>query len=286
MTWWLLALIAAFAEASKDLLTKRWIDKIDETVVAFGLALFSLPIIVLALLFKGLPAVGANYWYYQSAGTVLDVVGILLYLKAVKSSDLSVILPLKMLTPLFMLILSPIMIGEYPTLIGIGGVFLIILGSYLLNISAWKDGPFAPFHALLSDRGARLMLLCAFIFSFCCMCHKSAISLSSPLFYGVTHQAGMALILGFLVLRKSKKIRSECRTYVFPLISVGLVASLIVVSIFSAFDGGIAVYATSLKRTSVLMTIVLAAFFYREKGLRDKLCGATVMVSGAALTVF
>lgn len=44
------------------------------------------------------------------------------------------------------------------------------------------------------------------------------------------------------------------------------------------------VYVTSIKRTSVLMSICLSYLFLKEGGIKERFAGATVMVTGAIIT--
>ena len=67
-----------------------------------------------------------------------------------------------------------------------------------MNLKSSQQGPWAPFQALLNDRGARLMLITAAIWAVCNTVHKLGMAASSPLFYGASLQATLALTLAFL----------------------------------------------------------------------------------------
>ena len=87
------------------------------------------------------------------------------YMKAIKASDLSITVPMLTFSPLFLLITSPLTLGEFPNLFGLFGILFIVAGSYMLNIKQRKEGWLVPFKALLSQNGPKFMLIVAFLWS-------------------------------------------------------------------------------------------------------------------------
>ena len=165
MTWLILGILTAFFEAVKDVLGKQNLQKSDEYVVAWSLSFFSVIFLLPWVLSTGIPPLNSQYWLALLIGGSINAVTALLYMKAIKLSDLSLTLPLVALTPLFMLLTSPLMVGEYPKPFDYIGILLIVAGSYLLNIKEKSKGYLAPFKALLSEPGPKLMLIVAFLWS-------------------------------------------------------------------------------------------------------------------------
>jgi len=109
-----------------------------------------------------IPLLGSQYWIALLVDGTLNVIATILQLKAIKISDLSLTIPLLAFTPLFLLFISPLILGQYPTPLGIIGVILIVIGSYVLNIQRRNAGYLAPFKAMLKHRCPRFMLYTAF----------------------------------------------------------------------------------------------------------------------------
>src|SRR2546430_12978278 len=111
MLWPLFALLTAVCESLKDVSGKKSLRDADEYVVAWALGAFALPVLLPALLFSGVPVIGPDFWIVLIADGTLNALAALLYIKAIKYSDLSITVPLVTFTPLFLLITSPLTVG-------------------------------------------------------------------------------------------------------------------------------------------------------------------------------
>lgn len=105
----------------------------------------------MVLLFIDAPQVGNKFWLALLVSGFLNRISYTLYLRAIKISDLSIIAPITTFSPLFLLITSPLIVGEFPQLFGTIGVLLIVLRSYLLNLKQKHQGYLAPFRAIITD---------------------------------------------------------------------------------------------------------------------------------------
>jgi uncharacterized membrane protein len=156
MVWFIFAFLTALFEATKDVFSKKSLKDVDEYVVAWSLPFFALPFLLPILLFTGIPPLGERFWRALVIGGTLYAITLILYMKAIKSSDLSITVPMLTFTPLFLLITSPLIVGEFPSIFGLIGILLVVTGSYLLNITKKSHGYFAPFKALLKEKGPRI----------------------------------------------------------------------------------------------------------------------------------
>lgn len=86
---------------------------------------------------------------------VLNAFVSVIYIKAIKISPLSLTLPMLTFTPIFLLLTSPLIVGEFPSIIGVLGIILIVLGAYTLNIKDVKKGFFSPFKSLVKEKGPK-----------------------------------------------------------------------------------------------------------------------------------
>ena len=140
MTWLIFGILTAFFEAVKDVFGKQNLKKSDEYVVAWSLSFFSVIFLIPWVLYTGIPPLNSQFWLALLIGGSINAVTALLYMKAIKLSDLSLTLPLVALTPLSMLVTSPLIVGEYPKFFDYIGILLIVAGSYLLNIKEKSKG--------------------------------------------------------------------------------------------------------------------------------------------------
>jgi uncharacterized membrane protein len=279
--WLIFSLLTALLEAVKDVLCKKSLNAIDEVLVAGSIFVFSIPLLLPVLLFIEIPVLSGRFWIALPAGTILNVLATLLYIKALKHSDLSLSLPMVTFTPVFLLLTSPLIVGEFPDPKGLIGILLIVLGAYRLNSKDKQGGFWKPFKALVRERGPRYMLLVAFIWSLTSNIDKVGILHSSVVFWVITTHLASALFFVPLVLfRIQRKPDIFKWSELKPLILIGMTAILRTVFQMSAIALTLVAYVISIKRTSVIFGILFGYVIFREKGLSERLSGAVIMVMG------
>jgi len=254
------------------------------------------------------------------------VVTTVLYMKALKYSDLSISVPMLTFTPLFLLVTSPIILGEFPSLLGLLGIFLIVSGSYLLNIKEFKQGYLAPFKALFRERGPKLMLIVAFLWSITSNYDKIGALNSSPLLWILAVNLFIAICMIPLLLKYS--LTSSQKTSVLPpsykgtsglspyskktsvlssssqirssrdkdngvliqqnikiLVIMGLLSTLTSIFQIYAITLTLVAYVIAIKRTSVVFSVLWGHYIFHEKGVKERLLGASIMVMGVVCIV-
>ncbi len=283
MIAFIFAFLTAFFESVKDLFSKRGLQAVDEYIASFSFKFFSLPFLIPFVFIFGIPHLGSNYLIALIIDGLLNVVTITLYMRAIKVSDLSITLPLVAFTPLFLLLTSPLILGEYPAPLGILGVMLIVFGSYLLNISKVNDGLLGPFKALLKKKGPKLMLLVAFLFSITSNIDKIGVQNSSPIFWAFSINVFVMLAIIPLIFFKSEHDFSSIKTDFKVLFPIGFFSALTIIFQMIAISLTLVAYVISIKRVSVVFGVLWGRFFFKETGIKERLAGTLVMVLGVVL---
>lgn len=280
MTWLILGLLTAFFEALKDVLGKQNLQKSDEYVVAWSFSFFSVIFLIPWVLYTGIPPLNSQFWLALLIGGGINAVTALLYMKAIKLSDLSLTLPLVALTPLFMLLTSPLMVGEYPKFFDYIGILLIVAGSYLLNIKEKSKGYLAPFKALLDEPGPRLMLIVAFLWSIASNCDKIGVTNSYPIFWVFSLFSTMSVLLLPVLLYKTPNPGGQILKQLPMLAAMGFINATGVIFQMQALTLTFVVRVIALKRTSILMGVLFGHFIFKEKDIQERLLGAGIMILG------
>lgn len=279
MSWLALAAVTATFDALKNAVIKANLHSLPSAFVAWawvtGTAIWLLPVVLLVPQPLPQPAVLP----YLAASVLLNTLAVSLYAAALQHGDLSNTVPLVAFSPLFLLITSPLMLGEMPTLAGIIGVVLVVLGSYLLNIRERKHGYFAPYRALLRETGPRLMLGVAVIWSIAANVDKLGVQASSPLLWVLLVNSGLSLSLTPLMLRHIRQVRVS-RGVLVALLAIGLLDAIALLAQMTAITLTLVAYVIAIKRTSIVMSVLLGAWLFGEPGLRERLGGALVMLVG------
>lgn len=280
MTWLILGIFTAFFEAIKDVFGKQNLKKSDEYVVAWSLAFFSVIFLTPWVIYTGIPELNTQFWISLLIGGSINAVTTLLYIKAIKVSDLSLTVPLVALTPLFMLLTSPLIVGEYPKFFDYIGILLIVAGSYLLNIKEKSQGYLAPFKALLNEPGPKFMLIVAFLWSITSNFDKIGVKNSSPIFWLFSLFGTMSILLLPILLHKTPNPGTKILKQLPMLATMGFFNAIGVLCQMQALTLTLVVQVIAIKRTSVLMGVLFGHFIFKEKDIQQRLLGAGIMILG------
>ncbi len=284
MTWLLLALATALFYGLQGVWTK-WITRtVSGAAAAWAIFAFAFPLLAVYLAFQGLPAVEERFWPALLTNVAINLVSFYLYVSAIQKGDLGLTYPLLALTPVFVLPVEWVLLGDFPGARGLGGVALVVLGVYVLNFSERRAGLFAPFAAVLRDPGARRMLVVALIWSVSAVVDKVATISSSPAFYGTLESGLIALAFVPLVMRRGEGFRAALSRKTWWLLAIqGLLFALMFVVQMEAIQRTLAAYVISIKRSGAIVSVLLGALLFGEPRLRERLAGAVVILAGVLL---
>jgi drug/metabolite transporter (DMT)-like permease len=264
--WIVYGLASAIIFAIQYAITKRSTEKFDPVVVSWALIAYSLIVVLPLTLYQGIPSLDSVFWVAISVRTVIESIALVLFVKALQISDMSLSLPVSNLTPLFILFVSYFINGEVPSPIAVLGVIVVVIGTYFLNYT--KDMKILdPLRAIYKNKGVFYMLIVAILWSFTSSLHKLAISHSNPYFY-----TGLGLLLLFLVfmpfvllfrfeeMKKSLNIKDGR-----ILMVAGLLFGLaILVQNIGQNLSATALYI-ALTQSKLIFTAIIAAIFFKEK---------------------
>lgn len=284
--WLPLILVTAFFVSLQDVFGKKVIDRVDLHVVAWSWFFFSLPLLAVCLFIDGIPPLGFLFWKALTISTVLLTFASIFYFQAIKYSDLSLAVPMLAFTPLFLLITSPIILGEFPRLLGIIGIVLIVVGSYVLHLPDCHKNFLEPFKHLMREKGVRYMLMVAVIFSVSGNLDKVGVIHSSPFMWLFMLHLVLSIILGGIMFRNATDIAQQIRGAWPFLVAVGLCNGLALIFQMTAIEMTLVPYLIAAKRSSVIMTSLFGLFLFKEKGLRERLIGVALMVLGVFMISF
>lgn len=284
------ALVSAICQSVTDLGTKAATRTADDRAIlaaqwCAGAALLALACLIaypglltapgetLAALTK------PEFWTLLACSGALNAIAYVLYIRAFRLSDASLVAPLVLLTPVLMLVTSPIMTGEHAPPMGVFGVLFTVLGVGLLDAGE-ADGRRFNFHILARDKGARLMLGTAVIWSVTSNIDKLGVRASTPLIW----IAALMIVIAFC---------SVCYWLAARRAAPRLFALRYAVGAGSAMAFGSAMqmwaltvlftpYVIAIKRLSALFTVLASGHVLKEE-TGGRLLGAAVMLVGAVM---
>lgn len=285
--WVLFALISAFTLATSDALTKKALKDSNEYLAAWFRLLFSLPLLFIIWFFIPTPEPDREFYTAFFIALPVEIITIVLYIKALKVSPLSLTLPFLALTPVFLIFISYFIVGEVVTTWGGTGIFLIAAGGYILNISEVKKGIFEPFKAVTKEKGSVFMIGVALLYSLTASFGKKAIEHSSPLFFAITYTAALTIFFTPIALWMARNdLKNFIRKKQFRgLFLPGIFYAVMSASHMLAMKLTKVAYMISVKRLSLIIGIMYGYFLFKEENIRERLLGAILMFIGFVMVV-
>ncbi len=282
-----LSLIVAFLISLRTVFEKKALEQIDEFVITFGIRFFAGTIIFLVIfLFEIEGGIDENFLFLALIGGLVCTLATIFALKGLKNGDLSLVSPIVTFTPLFLLITSPIIINEFPSFLGVLGVLLIFIGSYILNISKLKIGYLEPIISLSKNKGVRYMFLASIIWSIGSNIDKLGVTASSPLIWSASINFLSAIMIFPFAIKRIALLKVGIpRRYLFIAPLIGIVAALSSIIQLYAIGFILVIYVISLKRLSVVFQVLFGRFLFQEKDFKERFAGVIIMTIGAIIIV-
>lgn len=284
--WFILALLGAFFQATHFVLNKKYLKKINEYVLGAGVFLSSFIILFIISLVRGIPDLNIKFLYAVIATGILNVIATVLYLKSLKTTDVSLVAPMLSFTPVFMILTSFLILGEMPSQHGILGIVLIVIGSYILNFKSLKlKWILVPFKKLFTDKGVFYMLIVALLFSVSLNYDKMAVVNSDPIFGSAIICLFVAILLIIIIFLRKVNFFQEYKKNFFGFGLIAVASALSAIAVNTALTLQIAPYVSSVKRISILFGVIYGFLLFREKNILKRFLGSLIMVAGVILIV-
>jgi drug/metabolite transporter (DMT)-like permease len=285
--WILMALIAALTGGTSDALTKKALQLHDEYTIAWLRQLVVVLFLAPCLFFIPIPALDGDFYKAFFAALPFEVIAYILYMKAIKISPLSLTVPFLSLTPVCLIIIPYIMLGELVSFRGGIGILMIALGSYTLNLKEIGKGFLEPIKAIGKEKGSVFMIIVAILYGFTNTFGKHAINHSSALFFGVTYNLAFFIVLSPVIF-KVGKIHSHgriCKESLKISFLPGFFAAVTTIFYTIAMSLANVAYSVAVSRLSLLVGVIYGHFLFKETGFRERLVGTTLMLIGFLIIV-
>ncbi len=277
-----LSLCAAILDSFKNVFMKKTLKDISVYSIAWIFRTVPLIVFVPALFIMGIPNIETGFWTALIFSGILNVVGTILFVKSIKKTDISVAIPLLSFTPVFLIFTSFLMLNELPNLLGIAGILLIFAGSYSLNLKKDFHGFFYPFKEILRNPGAVLMLATAFIWSLTANFDKIGITQSSPFFWGVLIHIFISIGLLPFLFKNGYSIEKIKRKWLL-ILGIGIFPGIGLLCQYIALELTLVPYVISIKRTTILFSVIFGGVFLKEKHMKKRILSALLMLLGISL---
>ena len=280
--WIVYTIACALCLSLTDLFTKKYSHRLDDVSIALGRVVFALPILWAAVIIDGVPPLEPGIIGVYLVAIPFEVTAFLLYIRAIRVSPLSLTVPYLSFTPVFLLGTSPVILGEQSSLYAVPGIMLITAGAFVLNLHTARGGICAPLKATLKEKGSVYMLITAFIYSITSNLGKMGVMKSSPSFFAASYVSILSLAVLAIHIQKYR-LKNPFKKELFI---IGFFSAMMMLFHMTAIRLTLVSYMISVKRSSLLFSILFGAWFLGEKNLRERITGGIIMITGIVIITF
>lgn len=230
------------------------------------------------LFFINYQNLGIIFWKLIIITSLLDAVGNIFLVKALQTTDLSIFGPINSLKPAVTMIFAIFVINEIPTLNGIIGLIIILLGTIFLTYE--KTTKFTLSKGILFRVIGIILSATASIYM------KKSITYSSVeitlIFWAVISTPLMFLIL-MLNFKKTKSNLYILKNNISDYTKLTIIYLIMPYVTLLCFKHTLVSYSLALFQLSSIITLFFGYKYFNEKNIKKKIICSTFMIIGALL---
>lgn len=292
-----LALLSAVVFALKDVATKIFFSKYDISPkqILFETYFFSM-IILLLFTFPFIEfTLFYNYWYLFLVKAISLATSSILYITLLRNHDVSLISPLLNLSPLLLIVLSTLFLGEIITFFQFLGILIVLIGVYVLELHTTHKDKKSPrkfhFFQLFKKPSSFFIKVFVMLLAISTAALTDRIILSQGVSVITTiYFTSLLIFIIFSIyfIRKGtffnsvRNIVKQPQTLVIA--GLGLLDMGIILTALSHPLALVSI-AIPLRRTSTLMSSIFGGMLFHEKHLLRKLISTALMIIGIVFIV-
>jgi len=291
MAWLVWSLTAAVFLALVAIANKKMVA--DTDILSFTVAYsWFATLLYLPALFYFLPqaTLPSNpfVWLAYTVSAAANIFGILAINASLKHGEMSIVVPLQKLIPVFVAINAWLVLNESLTIANLTGIFILTAGSYIVLLKQGKS-VLEPIHAFGSSTGAQMAVLSAVIYSFASIADRYAAQAIHPKIYAFLILLGMTISLTMYTLfLKRKNFDEACKDVQrrpLKYVGVGFVVAGGFFSIMTAYSLAEATKVVPVIQIQVLINVVAGGYLFKEDNILRKLVGSLLIIGGVVLAI-
>lgn len=281
-----LVLVAALAWSLFDLERRFLSVRVDALALVAWVTLGALPPLAVWALIAGHQHAEAAYWLPATASVALNLLANFSYFRSLQLAPLSQTLPLLSFTPAFAAVLAALFLGECLPPRAVVGLVLVVAGAMLLTLQAGQ-GVRGLLTGLFVERGSRLMVGVAFLWSAALLLDKRALAAATPQLHALVLNGGVAIgALAALAARRDLGRLATLRGSGWLLAAAVATGALALGSQLVALGAVPVGFLETVKRgVGGILAVLWGRTLLAEPVTAAKVGAVTLMTAGVALVV-
>ena len=272
-----------------DLLRKLALEFLSLTYVIYIIFFSQLIIFLFSLFLSELIITSFYYFPLIIIISLLNLISLYFFLKAIKIQEISMCIPLLSYSPLFSLLFSRILLDESLSIYHNVGIIIIFFGSFVLYSKSLKlkDLISSPF-SLVKNKGAQLIILVTLIWSVLPVLDKKSLYYTDIYLHGFLQSLLGTLFLLFIIKlpNKIKLSYFKNRKEIFVLLLLIVISFLATIIQFIALKINFVPILEVFKRAiGILLSLFFGHLFFKEKINTQKVCSIFIIIAGLSLII-
>ena len=276
----ILVIISAFSHALWNYLAK---DSQDKESFMFLLNLYStaifFPIFYILIADIKLPT---NIVPFLLASGIAETVYFIALGKAYETGDLSIVYPLARSSPLFVTIFASILIKETITAWGIIGIFMVLIGVYVLHLKSLRVKDIRLTFRTLYDKASINAIIAALGTTVYSISDKKGVTLTDPLLYSFWLGPVITAMMGAVVFHRKgfESLRKAAHGNNIRIIASGFLMKGGYLLVLIALSLAKVSYILSIRQLSVVVGTILGLKLLKEEQPKIRMLGSLIIFLG------
>jgi uncharacterized membrane protein len=289
MNWYIFALLSAVFGALAMIFEKKTLFKEHATEFSTILKLFEilLMIFIIPFLTINLKLPLKTMLLILLLSFAVAITNILTS-KSFRHMEMSKVVPLYNLTPLFVLVLAFILLKEELTPIHLIGVLILLIGTYVLEADHHIKDISAPFKKIIHSKYMIIFMVALVISAVETVGEKYVIASTDPatlLFLIYLFTAFILTVIHTFLYDDINGLITGFKKHGKGIFLVAVFATLSNLTWFYAISASFVSLVLPIKRTSTLFATIGGGSFFKEKHLLQKSIACIIMVAGAVIII-
>lgn len=298
MDWFTLSVLSALFSAFIVTVRKKAMKRTGfESII--GTATFLIGGLILCLVYflitKNLwPTVSLSplFWKMVFLHAILEAVAIWFLLRAMHYAEVTYTAPLLPGVNIFVLIVSFLILHEQPSLFGILGVIIIVLGIIMINYDPKQSREIRS----KNIKGLYFLLVTIACWTFTPIIRKVALNeighlQNGPLFFAyiLGILTGLVFLISIFLLGENKKMttrtkESDSNNFLILIILLGLIYAINTWTHYTALSKTFTTYAMVIKDTAPIFVFIIGYLYFKEKQRAVwKLIATSIIIIGSII---
>lgn len=284
--WFWYALLSGLVSAVSVILNKKALKNINASLVSWALFAFSISFLIYPAFKDGWPKLNTVFWIATTVSVISFAYLKTLALQSLKASLISEIVPLAFFSVLSSYVFGLIFLSQGLKIIPLVGLFLIVVGGYLLKVEEAREDFFRPFKLLFTNKGPRAYLFAMVMMPLTSIFDKFALNNIQPVnpsFLLLLENAMTTVLIGFYMTKKDKKWLVDLKNNFWSLCLSGVVYTVLALLFLYGITTGAVALVSGVKKLEVFFVLLLGWFLFKDKPKREVWIGSLIMLVGVIL---